>query len=106
MTDNNVNKDSYLFYKHLFVSVRDNKVFYLGYKLPLTKTEYYVLKILINSQNTPISADEIASIISQNMKKENAIYHISRINCKAKNISERILIKNFAKNGYFLNEEM
>ena len=91
-------------YKH--VSIEENDVIFLGYKLVLTKTEYGILKELIESAGTPLSTEEISSKINIELSKENIRFHISSINKKAKIISNRKLIKNFAKNGYFLSEEM
>ena len=91
-------------YKHIIIE--ENDVIFLGYKLVLTKTEYGILKELIESAGTPLSTEEISSKINIELSKENIRFHISSINKKAKIISNRKLIKNFAKNGYFLSEEM
>ena len=96
----------YITYKHLYISGNENHVIFLGYELSLTKTEYLVLKTLVKSNNSPISAEQIASQTELELSKENVSFHISSINRKAKLISNRILVKNIAKIGYFLNEEM
>ena len=93
-------------YKHLLISGNENLIILLGYKLNLTKTEYLILKALIKNPSTPLSAEDISEEICFILSKENLCYHISNINHKAKTISNRLLVKNIAKIGYFLNEEM
>lgn len=91
-------------YKHL--SIVDKRVIYLGYDLGATKTEREILRALIESRESPLSAEEISKRASLEMSKENITYHICSINNKAKLIGNRNLIKNIVKIGYFLNEEM
>ena len=91
-------------YKHLHLE--EDNVIFLGYKLTLTKTEYSILKVLINSGNSPVSIEQLCEQTGLNLSKENVAFHVFSINKKAKIISNRVLIKNLAKNGYFLNEEM
>ena len=86
--------------------LEEDNVIFLGYKLTLTKTEYSILKVLINSGNSPVSIDQLCEQTGLNLSKENVAFHVFSINKKAKIISNRVLIKNLAKNGYFLNEEM
>ena len=93
----------YLNYKHLYILVNTEEVIYLGYRLNLTKSEYKILKALVLKPSKALSAEEIAKYSELNCNKENVIYHISRINSKAKVIGNRVLIKNIAKKGYFLN---
>ena len=91
-------------YKH--ISIEEDMVILLGYRLVLTKTEYGILKVLIENADTPLLPDEIYAKIGIELSKESISFHISNINKKAKTISNRKLVKKFAKNGYFLNEEM
>ena len=95
------NKSSY---KQIIID--EDKVIFLGYQLILTKTEYSILKALIDSADTPLLPDEICAKIGIELSNKNISFHISNINKKAKIISNRKLVKKFAKNGYFLNEEM
>lgn len=88
---------------HLLVSA--NEAILLGYKLNLTKTEHLILKALAES-SSPLSAEEVTDKIAIDLSKGNVSFHIYNINSKAKCVSNRILIKNIAKIGYFLNEEM
>ena len=97
---------NYVSYKHLHLDLNSRKAILLGYELPLTKTEYKVLGALIQSPKKPLKAEQIIEFSSLEISDKNLVYHISCINKKAKSISNRILIKNLAKNGYFLNEEM
>ncbi len=96
----------YLNYKHLSVSTDDNKVVYLGYKFNATKTEYALLRILIENTTNPLSAERIEELSGMMISKDSVAFHVSNINNKAKAVGNRPLIKNIAKNGYFLNEEM
>ena len=102
----NTSTTSYYRFKHLTVAEDDNFVVLLGYRLVLTKTEYLILKALIKSEQSPLSAEQIADLSGIELSKENIAFHISSINTKAKSISGRLLIKNIVKNGYFLSEEM
>ena len=74
----------------------------MGYKMNLTKSEYAVLKILAQNVTTPLSSEEISLATGREMSKKAVAFHVHNINKKAKNISNRILIKNIAKIGYFL----
>ena len=96
----------YLNYKHLSVSTDENKVVYLGYKFNATKTEYTLLQILIENTTNPLSAERIEELSEMMISKDSVAFHVSNINNKAKPVGNRPLIKNIAKNGYFLNEEM
>lgn len=97
---------NFLQYKHLYLLIEEEVFIYLGYRLKLTKSEYKILQVLIKKPKKPISAEQIALLSELDCSKENIVYHISSINSKAKVIGNRILIKNIAKNGYFLNEKM
>ena len=101
-----LNEQKYICYKHLYVEENNNSAILLGYKLSLTKTEYLILKELVKSKNSPISAEDLARRMNLELSKENLAFHVFNINSKAKHISSRILIKNISKIGYFLNEEM
>ncbi len=106
MKDKILNNGIYISYKQLIVFLNERKAVLLGYNLHLTKTEHVILKILIQEVQKPLSPELIIEKSCLDLNKENVVFHISSINRKAKIISNRILIKNFSKNGYFLNEEM
>jgi DNA-binding response OmpR family regulator len=93
----------YIKHNNLSISEDKNFVVLLGYKLALTKTEYLILKALAKSKSSPLSAEQISIQTSLELSKENVAYHIFNINAKAKLISNRTLIKNIAKTGYFLD---
>ena len=99
-------KQKYICNKHLYVSKEENSVILLGYKLNLTKTEYLIIKALAQDSSSPLSAQQIASLTELEISKENIAFHISNINKKAKCISNRLLIKNITKLGYFLYDKM
>ncbi|MBR2381614.1 MAG: winged helix-turn-helix domain-containing protein [Clostridia bacterium] len=96
----------YTNYKHLYISEDKEEIIYLGYRLKLTKSEYKILKILTKNPKKPIPAEQIANQCELDCSKESIVYYISSINSKAKVIGNRILIKNIAKKGYFLNDKM
>lgn len=96
----------YINLKNLLVHKSANTVFLLGYRLILTKTEYAILKALSENAYSTLSCEMIADITLLELSKENIAFHVFNINKKAKSISNRILIKNISKIGYFLNEEM
>jgi DNA-binding response OmpR family regulator len=96
----------YISYKHLCIDDCDKMVVLLGYKLNVTKTEYQVLFHLVSHNNKPISASLLSAYTGENFSKEKLTRTVFNINRKAYPISKRKLIKNIAKIGYFLNEEM
>ncbi len=96
-------EQKYIGYKNLYIAENENDVILLGYRFELTKTEYHILKVLVKRVNSPISAEEIAIELGMDLSKKNVAFHISSINRKAKSITNRILIKNIAKIGYFLS---
>jgi DNA-binding response OmpR family regulator len=96
----------YINYKHLYLSQENEIVIYLGYNLKLTKIEFNILKAIMQNPRKPISSEQIADFCAFDCSKENIVYHVSKINSKTKAIGNRILIKNIAKKGYFLNEKM
>lgn len=98
--------EKYIHYKHLYLLTDDYSAILLGYHFNITKTEYLILARLIKSTSLPLPAEEIAAEISPDATEKTVSYHISKINAKAKLISNRILIKNISKKGYFLNKEM
>ncbi len=97
---------NYIRYRHLYINEDENEVIFLGYILNTTNMEYAILRALAENSKKPLSLEEISDITSLYLKKEYLAYHISNINKKAKDIGGRPLIKNIAKIGYFLNEEM
>ena len=96
----------YLNYKYLCLSPENEIVIYLGYPLKLTKIEFNILKAIMKNPQKPIFIEQISDFGALDYNKENVVYHISKINSKSKVIGNRILIKNIAKKGYFLNEKM
>ena len=90
----------------LYVGCCKNDVFYLGYPLRLTDTEFAILRILARACGNTLSAKTISNFCLLSGSAQNVSAHISHINEKGKNISDRILVKNDKKLGYFLNNEM
>ena len=93
-------------FRQLCVGCRKNDVFYLGYPLCLTDTEFSILRILAKACGNTLSAETISNYCVLSGSAQNVSVHISHINGKAKDISDRILVKNDKKLGYFLNNEM
>ncbi len=96
----------YISRKYLHLGADKDDVIYLNYKIKCTKTEYTILKVFVTSRSKYLTPLEIIEISGLNISQENVIYHISSINSKAFAIGGRKLVKNQAKKGYFLNEEM
>ena len=53
-----------------------------------------------------LSAKDFCRLLGVELSKQNIAYHVFGINSKAKAIGNRVLIKNMAKIGYFLNDKM
>ena len=96
-------EQKYIKHNQLYIAENENVVILLGYELNLTKTEYQILKALAENGDSPLSNEQISSVTGLNLSKENLAFHVFNINHKAKFIGNRILIKNIAKIGYFLN---
>ena len=94
---------TWLKHNYLSISTTARIVILMGYKLPVTKTEYLILNALMHSKGSPLSADQISNLIGYELSSRCLAFHVFNINSKAKLISNRILIKNIAKMGYFLN---
>ena len=96
----------YKSFKHLYLSENSREAIYLGYRINLTKTEYAILCALIENNKRPLSANDFCKLLGMELSKQNVAYHVFKINSKAKIIGNRVLIKNMAKFGYFLNQKM
>lgn len=91
---------------HLHLGKNNRDVLYLGYPFKVTAREYQILELLCKSRGKELSAEQIASLLCGEMSEKNVVYHIFNLNKKSKELGGRELIKNKAKIGYFLNEEM
>lgn len=93
-------------YKQLTVGSSRNNVFYLGYPLALTNSEFAILRLLAKFQGNNLTAEIIADYCALSGSTKSVSLHIFNINSKAKQIGRRTLIKNNQKSGYFLNKQM
>lgn len=93
-------------YKHLYVGNTKSDVFYLGYPLSLTDTEFAILRILTVSCGNTLSPKEISNYCALSGSEKSITLHIHNINRKARDIGGRNLVKNNKNEGYFLNDEM
>ena len=93
-------------YKQLTVGNTRDNVFYLGYPLTLTNTEFAILRLFAKFEGNNLSAETIADYCALSGSSKSVSLHIFNINGKAKEIGGRTLIKNNQKSGYFLNNEM
>lgn len=90
----------------LWVGDNRKSIVYLGYPLKLTEYEYLVLKALWDNRGQVLSPERISEITGGKVEHIYVTYHVFGINRKSREIGDRSIVKNIAKNGYFLNEEM
>ena len=93
-------------YRHLYVGSTKSNVFYLGYPLSLTDTEFAILRILTLCCGNTLSPTEILHRCALSSSVRSVSLHIHNINRKAREIGGRNLVKNHKNKGYFLNDEM
>lgn len=93
-------------YRHLFTGCTKDQVFYLGYPLELTESEFAILRLLTRLGGDAMRGEVISRICSSRGDSDSAALHICSINKKARAVGGRSLIKNDLKKGYFLNKEM
>ena len=93
-------------YLHLFVGATRREVFYLGYPLDLTEKEFSIVRILALSGGNTLNPDQIAISCSLSGGARGVAIDIHNVNCKARAIGGRNLVKNHKNQGYFLNDEM
>lgn len=87
---------------HLQLGDNASEVYFLGYNLKLTRSEYQLLCALADAEL--VSSDELARIIGSE-KRGTVAVHICSINAKARAIGERKLV--LCKDSeYYLNENM
>ena len=90
--------------KHLSIGDDRNDVYYLGYNLKLTPSEYKI--VLAIAKGVSVSADALLEEIGvASCKKGNVSVHICSINRKARLIGERQLII-FENSKYRFNDNM
>ena len=89
---------------HLFIGDNRNEVFYLGYRLKTTPSEYKLLAVIADKGRC--STGELASELGFDIsKKGNVAVHICSINRKAEIIGDRKLIL-CQGSDYYFNENM
>lgn len=89
---------------HLRVGDNKDEVYYLGYRLKLTPSEYKLLFTL--ADRTRLKIEELSDVLGLSPnQKSNVAVHICAINRKAHAVGERKLI--LCENSeYYLNENM
>ena len=89
---------------HLRVGESRNEVYYLGYRLKLTPSEYKLLFAIADS--TRLNTEELSSVLGlSSRQKGNVAVHICSLNRKAHIIGQRKLV--LCENSeYYLNENM
>jgi DNA-binding response OmpR family regulator len=60
----------------------------------------------MENPKNPLTREKLSEAIGFKKDSSNISFHIFKINSKAKSIGNRVLIKNIAKIGYFLNQKM
>ena len=93
-------------FKRILIDNDNSRIYYLGYRLPLTKSEFNILKAILQSSSKAVSQEEIASLCEFRCNPDSIKFHIHNINKKAFSVGKRVLISNKTKIGYFLNKEM
>ena len=94
-------------YKHLTIDEDDGSVYYLGYKLKLTKSEYDIVCSIANSADGVRSGEftDSSGKIKNKAIIQNSAVHICNINRKSRDIGNRKLI--VCEDGkYYFNEFM
>jgi len=83
---------------------KENKVYYIGYDMKLTRAEYEILAYL--DENDEASVEELASRLSWNREigLGNVAVHVCNINKKAKIIGGRNIIESDYGKGYKIGE--
>lgn len=81
-------------------------VYYLGYRLRLTKTEFSILFYLVKNYGKDIPLDELLSVCIGDVhrKPSNIARHVANINKKARIIGERTIIISSKPKTYRLEE--
>ena len=86
-----------------FLSISDDEVYLIGYKLKLSPTERAILYEIANNKGASI--EDLLPLLSDGVSRGNIAVHINSINKKAENISRRKLIL-FDGEKYILNPYM
>ena len=88
---------------HIIIDESMGTVYFLGYLMALTPTEYSILKAVIEQGH--LSTDRLCELCEISGTRNNVAVHICKINEKAEDIGGRklILYKDF---GYYINEFM
>ena len=93
-------------FRKIFIDYDNCAIYYLGYRLHLTKSEFSVLKVIIENDPRTHTASDISNLCERNITPKSVLFHVHNINKKAFSIGKRVLISNKIKIGYFLNKEM
>ena len=92
----------------LYVDKGRSQIFYLGYKLNLSKSEFKIICAIAGSTVEYITAESILRecFTNKDVKPGNVAAHICNINRKAAVIGGRKIILSKYDTGYKLNEDM
>ena len=88
-------------YQRLWLDPDNREVFLLGYPLRLTNTEYALLLCIASSEDAGVSHDTLSEICDQS----SITTHLSNINQKASELSDRRLIV-YIDQKYKIHENM
>ena len=96
-------------YKRLIIDSESESAYLIGYRIPLTPSEFKILSLLtqsIVSSGAGMSTSELIERYSDRpLMRSNVTVHICSINKKARAIGARPLIT-FCEGYYYLNEYM
>ena len=96
-------------YKHLKIDTESAAAYLIGYRLPLTPSEFKILEILsqsvVSSGKGMTTAELINRYTDRPLMSSNVTVHVCSINKKARAIGARKLIT-YSYGRYYLNEYM
>ena len=90
---------------YLAINLEERSVRYLGYILPLTATEFEILRAIALAEKE-IDKQTVVSLVADRVKisAQSLSVHICSINKKARGIGGRNLIKMCRQKGYFVEK--
>ncbi len=90
---------------YLAINLEERSVRYLGYILPLTATEFEILRVIALAENG-IDKQTVAELVAKRVKMSarSLSVHICSVNKKARGIGGRNLVKMCRSKGYFVEK--
>ncbi len=92
-------------YQYKYLRIDGGEVYFLGYRLLLTKSEYKIICRIAEAEKPMCAEGLVTSLGRRKITAQNAAVHICNINKKANAIGGRNLI-NCDSGRYYFNEFM